>query len=150
MPEITKYYVAGSFNNWSKLDNYELVQDSQDTNKYVLENVDLIADDALKVRNGAWYSNESTWEGCGFYINLEGNVCVSQSGTYNIVFYLTSTNNNHIVLEKVEEPVVTTVQASSFHNINIVDYVDYYTITVGGISYDIEKDNNNSNSGGEN
>lgn len=140
MPEITKYYVVGSFNDWSKLDNYELIQDSQDTNKYVLENIDLIADDALKVRNGTWYSNESTWEDCGFYIDLSGNVCVSQSGTYNIIFYLTASNNNHIVLEKVEEPVATTVVAGSFHNINVTNYGDYYTINIGGVSFDIEKD----------
>ena len=110
------YFLKGTFNEWAESDSYRFTVDENDSNHYTLEGVELTATDQLKVNNPAlgdngWYTNDHTYDGCGFTLSNDGNIVVSETGTYNISFYVSSDDGNHVVLAKQsgggDDPVVT-------------------------------------------
>ena len=106
------FHLLGSFNSWSDdNDEYLLTVDAQDANHYTIAGVVLEAEDELKVKdtaNDVWYGNKGE------------NVPVGESGTYNIDFYKSADNDEHIVLNKQETPITYSVKYGS----------DYYEFTL--------------------
>ena len=95
------YFLKGTFNSWAEDDNLRFTVDAQDSNHYTLADVELTANDEIKVNNpsqgdNGWYSNVS--DGSHYTVAQNGNVVVGDTGTYDIDFYVTSEYNNHIVL----------------------------------------------------
>ena len=101
-PVADGYYLAGSFSDWEAKAAYKLTVDAVDANKYSISDVTFAAEEKLKVRTEAneWISNAETWKNCGFTLDEEGNVVVTEAGTYDVDFYVVGDNNNHIVLNK--------------------------------------------------
>lgn len=104
------YYLIGSFNEWTSSDlTYKMTKVSEGVYKY--ENMVLTAGAQFKVFTPGdeitYYSNASTWEGCGFTLGDYGNIVVTNAGLYNINFYLNGENNNHVTLELIEETYFT-------------------------------------------
>ena len=95
-------YLKGTFNSWSEESSYKMIQDVVDSNHFVLKDVELTAGDELKVNDvsegGDWYTNNHTYNKCHFTIKDNGNICVSDSGTYDVHFYLNSEDGNHVML----------------------------------------------------
>ena len=100
-----EYHLVGSFNDWTASNDNLLTVDAEDSNHYTINDVELAADDALKVLDTCtnnWYDNGS------------GNVVVAEAGTYDIDFYVFADNGVHIVLNKeVVEPVYTVVNRNN-------------------------------------
>ncbi len=101
----------------------------------------LDANAKIKVRSSenAWYGNETTWQGCGFTLDADHNVCIIESAAYNISFYLNSAEGNHIVIGKATPPEHIEINPSSFHGLVVTDHGDYYTLAFGSESFDVEK-----------
>lgn len=104
------YYLKGTFNTWAEHAEYNFIQDVGDANHYSLENVELSKDDELKVNdpslgNDGWYTNNHTYDNCHYTIKENGNLIISETGTYDVHFYLNSEDGNHITLSLHEEPV---------------------------------------------
>lgn len=106
-----EFYVIGDFTGvspdyWTVDDDYKMTLKSGETDIYRLANVTLAAGAKFKVIENAlskqWYSNESTWDDCGFTLDSDGNIVVTAAGTYTIDFDLTPEyqNGNYIVLTK--------------------------------------------------
>ena len=96
-------HLVGSFNGWSDdNDEYLLTVDAQDSNHYTISDVELAAEDELKVKdeaNNRWYGN---WDEVK---QSEENVVISEGGTYDLDFYVYAANKVHIVCTKhVVEP----------------------------------------------
>ena len=105
--EEAVYYVLGSFNDWKASDEFKMSVDAKNPNHYVLKEVSLVKDDKFKVNDGEnWFTNKSAWEDCGFTLDDEGNVVVSESGVYTVnLFVVDNTgSDNHITLDKVVTP----------------------------------------------
>ena len=109
------YFLTGDMNTWAT-DNeaYKFAAVVGEENHYVLDNVELTANQELRVYwtqgadDDARYLTNST-EGEGYTLNRDnGNVVVSADGTYKIDLYPNSEYGNPIVLTKHEEepPVV--------------------------------------------
>ena len=105
------YYLTGTMNSWSiNHSDYKLTQDTENTSHYYIDNIYIDVNDSFKVvgllSDGTtnYYSNESTWEGCGFEFDLDYNLKVLETGTYHIDFYIESESNNHIVLSRTDLP----------------------------------------------
>lgn len=107
------YYVVGSMaaSSWGCNSAFAMtkdttVKDDAQADTYKITGVSFAAGDKFKVRNNSnlaseeWYSNTSTWDGCGYTLDGEGNLVVSAAGTYTVQLYRTSNFNNHIVLTK--------------------------------------------------
>ena len=100
------YKVVGILNGvdkWAYANGLELTKDSANENHYSVSGVELKAGDKLKVHDGEegpehWFTSSNPWTDCGFTVDNEGNVVISNAGTYTISFYLVGENNNHIVL----------------------------------------------------
>jgi len=90
-------YLVGSFNEWTyNLSEYALSVDPENSNHYSLSNVELTEGDTFKLRDGeTYYSNETTWDGCGFTLpeGAYGNIRISTMGKYTIHIYLDAGNN---------------------------------------------------------
>ena len=100
-----EYHLVGSFNEWTASDDNLLTVDAEDSNHYTINDVELEADDELKVHD----TGRNIW-----YDNGEGNVVVGEDGTYDIDFYVVADNGIHIVLNKeVVEPVYTVVNRNN-------------------------------------
>ena len=104
------YFLVGTFNNWQINNGYKFALEEGSADKYVLNDIQIAAQDELKVRNpslgdNGWYTNASPWDDCGFTLAENGNIIVSEAGKYTVEFYLNGENNNHVVLKKQSEPV---------------------------------------------
>ena len=102
----TNYYLRGSFDDWNgPKDQYEFVK--IDDNHYVLRNVPLEANDNVAVNLGyadRIFINESTWDNCYFEIDyIWDNLIITQSGLYNIDFYVEEANNNHVHFTRLSD-----------------------------------------------
>lgn len=99
----TTYYLTGDFGdvNWGIDPNYQLTVDPLDSNHYTISDVALVAGDQFKVKSSDSdvYSNAQAWTNCGFTVSNNTSI-ISNTGTYDISFYLDSDNNNHIVIDK--------------------------------------------------
>ena len=103
-PEAAKVYKLvgdhiGEDPYWSYADStLILVRDAQDENHYTVEYT-AVAGEKIKVTDGGsgWYGNTSVWDNCGFTVDGEQNVSITNAGTYTINFYLNSGEGNHIV-----------------------------------------------------
>lgn len=111
-PVVTNtYFLIGSYNSWDKdhlTDQLTLVQEGE----YQITNMEFEAGDEFKVycvEEDAYYSNDSTWENCGFTLNSNKNIIVSEAGQYTVHFYVEGENNNHVTLEKQESALATFV-----------------------------------------
>lgn len=138
---MPNYYIVGTINNWSIYENYKLTQDPTEANRYILSGLYLEANAKIKVKSdeNSWYGNETTWTGCGFTLDEDHNVCIIDSDAYNISFYLNSAEGNHIVIGKAEQPSHIEIKPSSFHGLVVTDNGDYYTLSFGSESFDVEK-----------
>ena len=98
IPDVA-FYLAGVNDSWGVDVNYALTQDTTDTNKYTISNVEFAAGEKIKVRDNAnnWFNNDHDWTDCGFTIDTGGNIVITKAGIYNVDFYLTSGDGNHIV-----------------------------------------------------
>lgn len=113
------YFLKGTFNEWGESDAYKFIVDAEDSNKYLLANVSLTEGDEMLVNNPAqesgWYKNDHTYDNCHYTIAEGGNIVVSETDTYDIYFYVSSLDGNHVQLvSKTEpqppEPPVTNIQ----------------------------------------
>ena len=107
-PVAPEYHVLGTFNDWGdEKGDFILTVDPEDENHFTLADLELEAEDQLKVcdvKHNVWYGN-----GVG-----GGNVPVPENGTYDIDFYVKADNYEHIVLNKhVVEPVYTIVNRNN-------------------------------------
>ena len=100
-----EYYVVGSFtgeapNYWTAEAGYKMTLKQGETDIYQLKNVTLAKDAEFKVYESViakqWYSNQSTWENCGFELSADGNIKVLAAGTYTIEFDLSPIGGNYI------------------------------------------------------
>lgn len=126
-PSIS-YYLKGTFTNptWDESDDYLFTVSASDSNKFELKDIELTAGDELKVNapsiegEAGWFSNNHTYTNCGFTINEGGNVVVNATGTYDIDFYVSSSDGNHIVLTKqggsTPEPTTYTYTITNLPN----------------------------------
>ena len=94
-----KYYIVGSFNNWTESASYTLNQDLESKN-HLSKSIELHEGDSFKVLkdDGTYFTNNETWECCGFTLDNQGNIVVSETGTYNLDFYLKSSQGYHVIL----------------------------------------------------
>ena len=119
-PTGASYYLVGSHNAWATAKSSMMSYDSTVEGHYYVNNLSLEAEGKLKVTdgNGGWFSCASTWDNCGFTLDGENNIVVSESGIYTVHFYLNGENGNHIVLEKTGgepvPPAPTGVETVSF------------------------------------
>ena len=97
-----EYVLVGSFNDWSTTADYVvLAQDSEDTNKYTAQ-LTVTGEATFKVYKlaDATYYSSSDWCDEGASLVDDGysgkNVKVAAAGTYNVTFWVSATNNNHI------------------------------------------------------
>ena len=94
-----EYYIKGTVNDWAASAEWALTKD--DENHYHISNVNLAAGAKIKVwgkENDNWFTSENPWDLCGFTKDDEGNVVVTNEGTYTVDFYIAADNDNHIVL----------------------------------------------------
>lgn len=105
------YFLVGDMNEWSTTSTaYPLTKITDGEYKY--ENLEVTAGAAFKVYYPAgatdadkWFTNASTWDGCGFTLsNPDKNIVVTDAGKYTVNFFVTGENNNHITLEKPVDP----------------------------------------------
>lgn len=116
-PTLTAdYYIVGDMaaSDWGCNATYAMTEmtegadhtDDAGNNKYMATGVVFAAGQKIKIRNNSnraneeWYSNVGTWEGCGFTLDLDGNVVVTAAGTYTVYLLRTSNYNNNILLTK--------------------------------------------------
>ena len=104
-----EYHLLGDHNEWEDDDDeYVLTVDSEDSNHYVFNSIDLVKDKKVKVydsENNIWYGNGVSGD----------NVTVPETGKYSVDFYVSADNNNHIVLnEKVEYSALVAGQTYTF------------------------------------
>lgn len=94
----TKYYLVGSFNDWTVSDTWQLT--AVDENHYTINEVQLNEGTEIKVvdSNDTWFSNSSTYPNCYYTIGSDNNVVVSYTGAYTIDLYINSDQNNHVIL----------------------------------------------------
>ena len=126
------YYLIGGFNGWTTEDgNYQLNKVTGD--HYQITGIEFEAGDTLKVywpdgelEEDRYFSNASTWEGCGFTLDGSGNVVISEEGTYTVNFYVTGDNNNHIGLVRTGD--LTTLHVSP-KSVNVVVGGDAAVVT---------------------
>lgn len=105
------YYVIGSFNSWTLVDNQWAMTRDGETSKYTYNNLVLQADATLKVRAkvtsemSGWYSAVDYFgENIKAHVDGEGNIVVEEAGTYNVTFYTDGQNGNYVQLAKVVAP----------------------------------------------
>ena len=103
------YYLIGGFNSWTTEDDtYKLTKVTAD--HYQITDVDFDAEDTLKVfwPNGEtevakYISNTSTWDNCGFTIDGDGNLVVTEDGKYTVDLWFNDESyetGNHVALTK--------------------------------------------------
>lgn len=124
-PSEVKYYLKGTFNNWTEDDDYLLTKVTD--NKYTIEGVEIGAGEKLQVfkpddGEGVWYTSKNPWEGCGFSNDDDYNVVVTDAGTYTIDFYVVGDNENHIVITKTSGGGDTPVQTDVTYTLTIPDW----------------------------
>ena len=121
------YYLKGTFNEWKQSPAYKMSIDPHNKNHYILTDVTIHAEEAMKVykpaegqESEAWYGVAQAYEGCGWTVGSDNNCVVSASGIYTVNLYLDATNGNYITIEKtgnVPEPF----DDSKVTKINIID-----------------------------
>ena len=99
------YYLKGSFNGWAASAEWALSLEAGETDVYSIAGVNLPAGAKLKVwaRQGQtqWYSSASTWDNCGFTIDGEGNIVVTEQGVYTVGLDLSPAGQgNYVYLTK--------------------------------------------------
>ncbi len=103
LPVVEKVYkVMGAGNHWDYDDGVVLVKDANDENHYTAS-VTFGADDSFKVWDGEegdahWFSNDHTYDNCGFTILAGGNIKPNTAGAHTVNFYLVSSDGNHITI----------------------------------------------------
>ena len=102
-----EYYLKFKSAEWAQDDNYKFVADAEDTNKYILANVDLTAEDEIKAQNPAlgdngWYGVANTYDNCHYSVGDNGNCIISESGNYDVYLFINSDDGNHLQLIKHE------------------------------------------------
>ncbi len=101
-----EYHVLGTFNLWNDASgDYILTVDAEDSNHYTFNDLELTANDELKVcdvKNDDWYGDHG------------GNVVVPENGTYDIDFYVHADNEINVVATKqTADPVYAYVYKGS-------------------------------------
>ena len=141
-PVEVVYYIVGGFNGWTVADaNYVMVADSENAGFYVIKNVELTANQTLKVIE---VSEGTIWNG---YTNFKGdtnlnvsrdnddNIVLADAGTYNISFkpegreiYITKvdTTGGEGGEEQPEEPVENIITLYFQNNWDWVDVKVHY------------------------
>jgi len=99
------YYLLGSINNWKvNNDDWGMTVEEGKADHYSIADVALDAGDLIKVRNrngSEWLSCASVWTGCGFSIDSNKNLVITDAGTYTVNLWLNpSTTGNYISLTK--------------------------------------------------
>ena len=137
-PVEVVYYIVGGFNGWAVADaNYVMVADSENAGFYVIKNVELTANQTLKVIE---VSEGTIWNG---YTNFKGdtnlnvsrdnddNIVLVDAGTYNISFkpegreiYITKVDTTGG--EEPEEPVENIITLYFQNNWDWVDVKVHY------------------------
>lgn len=109
-PSNTKYYLTGTFTDpaWSTEDDLEFTVDAQDSNIYRLKDVSLEYGDVIKVfdpdlGDSGWYGVSKVYDNCHFVVGDNSNCIVFDKGTYDVTFYVSSEDGNHIQLS-LHEP----------------------------------------------
>ena len=112
------YYLVGSFNDWKDRLAYGMAEHAdtaeghhEGRKYYDITNVSLKAGDTLKVHKlegDGWLSNSSTWEDCGFTLDNDGNIVISETGMYTITLWPTNEteatpNANPVSLTKLPQ-----------------------------------------------
>ena len=114
LPVMRDLYLVGTMNDWSESNtDYKLTKVTE--NQYSYANLQVTDSASFKVYYPAgattddkWFTNASTWEDCGFTLSdPDKNIVLTGTGKYNINFYWTADNNNHITVEKVNEASYT-------------------------------------------
>ena len=112
------YYVVTDADSWAKNETAKLAYDSVN-NKYTISGFALAQDQKIKVIDSSdspeWYGNASVWDNCGFTLDGDNNLVISEAGNYTIDFYLESAQNNHIVIGKEVAPATITSLAVALH-----------------------------------
>ena len=109
------YYLTGTFLTpiWKIDDNYILVQDSENPNKYTLSGLEFTAGQNIKVNDPSlgddgWYGVESTYADCHYTVGDDYNCVVATTGTYDVEFYFDAIGGNHIKLILKSSPTPPT------------------------------------------
>lgn len=103
LPVAEKVYkVIGASGDWTFDHGVVLVKDANDENHYTAS-VTFGAEDSFKVWDGEqgdghWFSNNHTYDNCGFTLTQDGNVKPNTAGAYTVNFYLVSSDGNHITI----------------------------------------------------
>lgn len=87
---LDNYCLVGTFDSWDYPSKYVFIGDLNDDNHFVIHNMYLEQYRELRVAadNYERFTNDTTWEGCGYYLNIWGNIVLEQSGHYDIDFYV--------------------------------------------------------------
>lgn len=99
-----EYHLVGDFNEWTAAASNLLTVDPEDANHYSISGVEMEKDNGLKIHdtaNDEWFDNGA------------GNIIVSESGTYDVDFYVHVEYGDPIVLTKQVTPVVYSVKYGS-------------------------------------
>ena len=102
-PELTAdYYLVGDKKgDWMPVKANAMAKIAD--NHYQIEGVSLLANELIKVTNPnrtVWYSNESTYDNCGYTLDASGNIIVKEAGTYTVDLYTDSAQHNYVILTK--------------------------------------------------
>ena len=120
------YYLIGSFNSWAAADpTYKLTKVTAE--HYKIENVALAQDDTLKVfwPDGAtepeqYISNADVYTDCGYTLDGDGNIVVSETANYTVELWFDSTSilsGNHVTLTKQVE--YASVYSMKINNVDV-------------------------------
>ena len=97
-----EYYLTGSGDGFYNIlmDTFKFYVDLENSNHFYLEDVVLDKYYNLYARND-WqstskYVNESTFDGCGYTIDSDGYVHVTETGRYHVDLYLNQEDGNHL------------------------------------------------------
>ena len=105
--KVTAYYVVGDFTNpqWTALEANKMTAKSGTTDEYEIASVTLAAGAKLKVfekKENLYFGCDSTWEGCGFTLDNDGNLVVTAAGNYKIHIDLTPEGaGNYVDIKKL-------------------------------------------------
>ena len=120
------YYLIGGFNSWTTEDDaYKLAKVTVD--HYQITDVDFDAEDTLKVYwpNGEtevdkYIANASTWDECGFTLDEDGNLVVTEAGRYTVDLWFNDESyetNNHVTLTK--QVIFADVYSMKINNVDV-------------------------------
>ena len=100
------YYIVGDMTEWNT-ESPTLKMAKVSDNEYKYEGLEVADSQGFKVfcpqleGNARWFSNDSTWQDCGFTLSTpDKNVVPNEAGKYTVHFYVNGDNNNHITIEK--------------------------------------------------